>query len=84
MRELVDLAPPVPKTGGAQICDLRKGSAVSLVPRPGGRELGQLNFYARTRPFAPRRGGPVLSPPPHGGGLTNLRLRLNCLATGGN
>jgi len=67
----------LPRTAeDSQICD--------LVPRPGGRELGQLNFYARTRPFAPRRGGPVLSPPPHGGGLTNLRLRLNCLATGGN
>jgi len=33
-------APPVFGTGGAQICDLRKGSAVPLVPRQGAGELG--------------------------------------------
>ena len=52
-----------------------KKSAGSLVPRPGGQGTRTIEFLCEN--------SHILSTPPLGGGLTNMRLRFNFNATGG-
>jgi|AntDeeMetagen134_2_1112570.scaffolds.fasta_scaffold02718_1 hypothetical protein len=59
---------------------MRKGAAVTLSPARGqGNSAATINLIFMRElasTFASRRLDPkgILSPPPHGGGLTNLRL----------